>query len=287
MKVNLECVLCHQRQSLRIIRTISDSPQVHERALREVIAHLSEAPWDTDPMTMVTGVYKILNRITGDPDPYNIKKRQSNEEVLRLYPDLQQQIRDSEDPLFTACKFAVAGNIMDFSIKEHVNIQETLQQVLNMDFAINHYPAFKAAAEKASSLLLFADNAGEIVFDRLLIDTIQDHHALDTITLVVKEIPILNDATPEDVKQVGLTDYANVCILTVNGWNNGQAHAAWMHPEAQSLIQRHDLAISKGQANYEIMNELRGLFLLLMAKCETVGNDTGTYNGALILKYNA
>jgi hypothetical protein len=234
---------------------------------------------------MMKQTYDMIMQVTGNVDPYRELKTQSNDEVLGLYPELQQRIHTSEDMLLTACKLAVAGNIMDFGAKDHFNIRETVQHVLETDFALNHYEKFATSLLKASSLLLFADNAGEIVLDKLLLETILKIRPLEKITVVVKDNPILNDATMKDVAEVGLATLPNIQFRLVNTSSNG--HASWMPVHVKSWIQEHDIVISKGQANYETLSEYRGVYFLLIAKCPIVANDTGTYNGALIFKYTS
>jgi uncharacterized protein with ATP-grasp and redox domains len=249
--------------------------------------HLLKVEWTADPMTIAKAMYDLIKQATGNPDPYKKLKYQSNQEVLQLYPELQEHLRKSEDPLLTACKLAVAGNIMDFGAKEHFNVQETIQHVLQTDFAINHYGRFKNALSKGSRVLLFADNAGEIVFDKLLLETILRYHSLHKISVVVKGLPIINDATMEDVRQVGLTELPNIEFRSVNTNTNGHGRSAWIPPEVTTWMHEHDVVISKGQANYEIMSEVQGVYSLLIAKCPIVANDTGTYKGAPIFKYNS
>ena len=160
MKVYLDCVICQQRQALRLLRLATDDQRLQENVLRQVMDHLSKAEWDADPMTLSKGTYEIITQATGNSDPYKELKYQSNQEVLECYSELSERVQTSEDPLLTACKLAVAGNIMDFGARDHFNIQETIQHVLETDFAINDYHSFKSSLHNASSLLLFADNAG-------------------------------------------------------------------------------------------------------------------------------
>lgn len=284
MKAYLDCVICQQRQALRLLRLATKDHHLHEKVLRQVMDHLSKAEWDADPMTISKATYEMITQATGNSDPYKELKYQSNQEILECYPELRERIQTSEDPLLTACRLAVAGNIMDFGAKEHFNIQETIQHVLETDFAINHYDGFKTSLHNASSLLLFADNAGEIVFDKLLLETILQHYPLCKLTVVVKKLPIINDATMEDVRQIGLTELPNIDFRLVN--TNGNEHSAWILPEVTTWIQHHDVVIAKGQANYEVLSDLQGIYFLLIAKCGIVADDTGTYNGALIFKYN-
>jgi uncharacterized protein with ATP-grasp and redox domains len=285
MNMHLECILCQQRQALRILRLVTNDQRLHEKTLRQVLQHLSNVEWTTDPMAISKGTYTIITRATGNPDPYQALKRQSNQDVLQIYSQLQEYIQQSIDPLLTACKLAVAGNIMDFGAKDHFNIQETIQHVLTTDFAINHYTSFQTALRHASSLLLFADNAGEIVFDKLLLETILHDHALRKITVIVKKLPIINDATLDDVSHIGLSDLPNIEFQYVNTVANG--NVPWLNPEVTAWMQAHDVVIAKGQANYEVMSDVPGIFFLLIAKCAIVAADTGTATGALILKYNS
>lgn len=286
MKANLDCIPCQLRQTLKILRMSTDDRGVQEKVLRDAVIHVARNRWDCDPMTLMKQVFDMMTQATGNKDPYRELKVESNDEVLQLYPELQRHIQDSDDALFTAFKLAVAGNIMDFGAKDHFDIQETIQHVLKTDFAKNDYQQFSASLQGASSLLLFADNAGEIVLDKLLLETIMQHRSLDKITVVVKEHPILNDATMQDVDYTGLSTVPNIQFRQVNT-TTSNGHAAWMPEEAAAWIQEHDLVLSKGQANYESLSEYKGVYFLLIAKCPIVADDAGTYNGALIFTYTS
>lgn len=285
MNTKLDCVICLQQQALRILRLSTTEQRLHDQTFRQVLRYLTDIDWTTDPMTLSKGAWTIITRATGNFDPYQALKRQSNQDVLDLYSKLRESIQTSSDPLLTACKLAVAGNIMDFGAKAHFNIHETIEHVLHTDFAINHYDRLQAALRHASSLLLFADNAGEIVFDKLLLETMLQAYGLHKITVVIKKLPILNDATLDDVRQIGLADLPNIEFRYVNTSVNG--NAPWLNPDVMAWMRAHDVVIAKGQANYEVMNAVPGMFFLLIAKCALVAADTGTTTGALILKYNS
>lgn len=227
--------------------------------------------------------------LTGIDNPCARLKLQSNQEVLNLYPELQDLVQNSQGPVLTACKLAVAGNIIDFGVHGQFSIRDTMRRILSTDFVVNQYEQFKTLLSQAQSLLLFADNAGELVFDKLLLETILRQYPIQTITLVVKGSPILNDATLDDVRQVGLDQsgrMSQVRVLTVDKCANARnGRAVWLHPEAEALIAGHDVAIAKGQANYEMMSDLRGVFCLLIAKCDLVAERTHSYKGAPIFRY--
>ena len=117
MNVHLDCVICLQQQALRILRLATTDQRLHEHTLRQVLQYLTATTWTTDPLTLSKGAWAIITRATGNPDPYHALKRQSNQEVLHIYPQLQEYVHKSADPLLTACKLAVAGNIMDFGAR--------------------------------------------------------------------------------------------------------------------------------------------------------------------------
>ena len=286
MKAQLDCIACSMQHALRSIRLMTDDNGVRENLLRQVTTHLAQAEWQTNPLNLADGIYTVLSELTGIDNPYAQLKSQSNQEVLNLYPELQDLVRNSRDPLLTACKLAVAGNIIDFGVHDQFNIHDTIQRILHTDFVVNQYEHCKILLSQAESFLIFADNAGELVFDKLLLETILRHYPVQTITLVVKGSPILNDATLDDVRQVGLDQWPQVRVLTVDRRSNGRnGHPVWLHPEVEALIAGHDVAIAKGQANYEMMSELRGVFCLLIAKCEMVAERTNSYKGAPIFHY--
>ena len=119
------------------------------------------------------------------------------------------------------------------------------------------------------------------------LETILRDHPLRKISVIVKGLPIMNDATMEDARQVGLTALPNIEFLSVNTNTNGHGCSAWIPPEVTTWIHEHDVVIAKGQANYEIMSEVQGVYFLLIAKCPILADDTGTYKGAFIFKYTS
>jgi len=163
-------------------------------------------------------------------------------------------------------------------------LEKTVTEVLKKSFAIDDYQWLRKNLSDAETLLFFADNAGEIVFDKLLIETFLEFKNLEKIRFIIKGGPIINDATLEDAIYVGFCDLPNVEFLTVSNGETGTG------PERSSQmvkywIKNHDLVISKGQGNYEGLSEHAGLFFLLIAKCPVIASDLGVEVGDIILKY--
>ncbi|MBN1358685.1 DUF89 family protein [Candidatus Bathyarchaeota archaeon] len=284
MKLNLDCIPCFQRQALQAVRFISDDEELHQKVLREVAKKLLESNWDATPPELAHEVHRIVKRLTKENDPYKQVKKESNDSVLKMYPALKKQVGDSSDPLRTAVRLSIAGNIIDFGPLQNFNLENTIREVLKKKFSIDDYARLKEKIRDAETLLFFTDNAGEIGFDKLLIETILQTKKFKEIRFVVKGGPIINDATLEDAVYMGLCDLPNTEFLKIS---NGEAGTG---PErnsqkVKSLIKSHDLVISKGQGNYEGLSEHNGLFFLLMAKCPVIASDLGVKVGDIILKY--
>ena len=284
MKLNLDCIPCFLRQALQAVRFINDDEDLHQKVLREVAKELLESNWNATPPELAHKVHRIVKRLTNESDPYKKAKRESNNSVLKMYPALKKHIEESDDPLRTAVRLAIAGNIIDFGPLQDFNLEKTIKEVLCRSFSIDDYEQLKEKILNAKTLLYFTDNAGEIVFDKLLVETILKIKKLEKIRFAVKGGPIINDATIEDAKYISLSDLPNVEFLEMSNGEPGK----WPDRNSQTVkkwIKKHDLVISKGQGNYEGLSEHNGLFFLLIAKCPVIASDLGVKVGDIILRY--
>jgi uncharacterized protein with ATP-grasp and redox domains len=284
MKVNLDCIPCFQRQALQAVRFISDDEKLHERVLREVAKKLLESNWDLTPPELAHQVHSIVKRITNEDDPYKEVKKESNDLVLTMYPELKEKVKNSKDPLRTAVRLAIAGNIIDFGVVQKFNLEKTIREVLEKKFAIDDYKKLKEKLNAAKTLLFFVDNAGEIGLDKLLVETFLETKKFEKIIFVVKGGPIINDATFEDAVYMGLDRLPNSEFLTISNGEVGTGPARSSQTVSR-WIREHDLVISKGQGNYEGLSEHNGLFFMLMAKCPIIASDLSVEVGDIILEY--
>ena len=284
MELNLDCIPCLQRQALKAIREVTKDTGKQEAILREVIDALIETNWRKTPPELAHKIHKIVRDRTKNSDPYDKLKKESNDVVLEIYPKIKAMVERSDDSVKTAIKLAIAGNIMDFGALDDFNIHKTIDYVAGKEIDKKNYELFLNKLNTSGTLLVFADNAGEIVFDRLLIETLASTKNFSKISYCVKGGPVLNDATIEDAKYAGLDKIKNLAFLETS---NGDAGTGPVRnsPEVKSWINSHDLVISKGQGNYEGLSQFEGIFYLLMAKCHIVANDLGVDVGSVVLKY--
>ena len=144
--MNIDCVICFQRQALRALKDIKDI-KVKERVLRSVMALLLNEDWTKSPPELAGKVYKIITKESGIIDPYKDLKKKSNDLVLGIYNKLKDECLNSKDPIIHALRFAVAGNIIDFGASDKFDFQKTIDMVVNAKFEIDKSDKLKEKLE--------------------------------------------------------------------------------------------------------------------------------------------
>ncbi len=289
MRTYLECVPCFLRQALDASRSVTSDPAVHEKVVRETLRLASRMRFDVSPPWMGQRIHRLLREATGDPDPYREAKRRSNAVAMELYPELKKRVAASADPFATAVHLAIAGNVIDLGCKADLHdgdVHRAIEEALAAPINLREIHAIRQAIREAKAILYLADNAGEIVLDRLLIECMPTERT----TLVVRGRPIINDATREDAEAAGLTDLVEVIDngTDVPGTILNQCSAAF-----RRRFENADLILAKGQGNYETLNQERldggqEMFFLLKAKCAVIARDLGCRTGEMVVwKYQA
>jgi len=245
--------------------------------LKQVCLFLPTMSLDATPSDFGREVYRIVSAVTGIKDPFREIKTQHTQQALQLYPKLKELILSSEDPLLTAIRISIAGNVIDFGTNAKFDMEKDLDSILDMDIAVNHYQAFCKALDEANNILFIGDNAGETVFDRLLIEELGK-----PVIYAVRERPIINDAIFKDAVEAGIDEVAEIFS---SGCDAPGCILSMCSDEFLELYNSAELIISKGQGNYEgLSDETRPIFFLLKAKCFVVAGDIGVPLGSILLK---
>lgn len=277
MKTFIDCFPCFFEQAIRAGRMATDDERVLKRLVDELGMMLKDISLDSSPPRTGRDVYRLVSRMTGNPDPYSRLKRESTRQALALYPVLKKTIEESEDSLLTAIRVAIAGNVIDLGANADYNIDHALEEVLDKDFAIRDYSAFRSHLERADHILYIGDNAGEAVFDRLLIEQMRK-----PATFAVREKPVINDVTVDDARQAGLD---SVAAIVSSGTDAPGAIPSTCSEEFREMLAKAEFVIAKGQGNYEgLSNQARPIFFLLKAKCRIIAEDIGVSRGDIVLK---
>ncbi|MHA1978144.1 MAG: damage-control phosphatase ARMT1 family protein [Candidatus Hodarchaeales archaeon] len=275
MQIHLDCIPCLQKQVLQAAQLATDNKSTQEQILREVLKVLQKSEWNTRTILLAYETQAIVSRLTGNEDPYSELKAKYNKIVLDLYPQLQNRVQSGNDPLLTACKLAIAGNIIDFGALKPFDINKTIDTLLNNSLTVNHLHLLRERLNKANSLIYLADNTGEIVFDKLLLETILMEFSIDKVIFVIKKDPILNDAMRLDADVVGITSIPQVELYEVGRDRRD--------PSFLAFLQNADVVISKGQANFEDLHDIDYIFFLLILKCEVIAKEVGFPEGSTLL----
>jgi len=281
MRSNLDCIPCFQRQALQALRFVSDDEEMQEETMRRIMARLLELEWDSTPPELAREVHRLVRERFGGGDPYAGVKRSSNQEALRLYTSTRKIVQESEDPLIAAGRIAIAGNIIDFGATPDYDLGATISEVMNKEFALDDTEEFRERLGEGTRLLYFLDNAGEIVFDKLFVETMQERCGLGSVDFVVKGGPILNDATMDDALFIGLDKVSNSSFLRITNGDPGTGPAR-KSEDVESWIRGHDLTVSKGQGNYEEMSQYKDILFLLLAKCPLIARDLSVGVGDVV-----
>jgi hypothetical protein len=280
MRTYFDCVPCFLRQALDAARLVSDREAVHEAVLRQTLQDVAAMDLSESPPAMGQRIHRTIRRVTGDPDPYREIKARFNRLALRLLPRFREEVARAAAPFSAAVKLSIAGNLIDFGPRsdlQEAEVAAAIEQALDAPLS-GDVEGLQRAVERAGSILWLADNAGEIVFDRLLLERLPTARTV----VAVRGHPTINDATLEDARAAGLDQLVTVI-------DNGSDAPATLLPDTPPAFRerfaRADLVIAKGQGNYEALSEARaGIVFLLRAKCPVIARDLGCEVGQAILR---
>ena len=280
MKATLDCLECIASQALRAARVATRDPNLQRKILNETLKRIPDLDMDRSPAELSLVAYELASQLSGVADPYRALRKAQNEFALRLEPELRERVRNSEDPLATALHLSAAGNVIDLGVQESgsIDLYAAIEQVMSERFAVDHTEAFRESLAQCDDLVFLLDNAGEIVFDKILIEELI---AYANVTAVVKAGPIINDALLEDAEQVGLTA---ICEVIDNGGAFVGSPLELVPASFVQRLQRADVIVGKGQGNYETVDSFPGdVFLILRAKCEVIAQHMDVQYGQVAL----
>jgi len=280
MKAHLDCLPCFLRQALDAARRVTDDEKTQRDVLNRVASALPELPLYATPIEWGREVHRLVREATGVDDPYREAKRSSNDQAIALLPEMRRIIEASTDRLCTALELAAAGNAIDLAIHSRVDARRAIENALEDQGSLADYPLLLDRLESADDLLYLGDNAGEIVFDKLVVEQLVERGK--RVTFVVRGRPILNDVTIEDARYVEMDDMAEVLASGSDGPGTALGLCT---PAFINRFRQADVVLSKGQGNFEgLSGEDAPLFFLLKVKCPVVADELDVQIGRIILR---
>ena len=293
MKGQILCIPCTVRATYDIATKATDNEELQMKAVTEVLKWLSENHnlLDMTPAMIHTYAFRLVQKITGNNDPFAQLKRESNRIAMKLSPLLRDELArlSFREAFKFAALGAICGNSIDFEVEGYEvtmgDLEKSLMKCLRGKLTIDDTPKLMDAISKANRVLYLLDNAGEIAFDKIFIEFITSNYPVKVLA-VVKSAPILNDATMEDALQVGLNSVAEV---VTTGSSSIGLNLDECSEEFLRQLEGVDLIIAKGQGYYESVTEIENILrkpivYMLRAKCLAVAKSLNVHPGANIIK---
>jgi len=291
MKTYLDCIPCFFRQALESARMSGANKKIQKQMLNEFARIIPNISLKSCPPEMARVIHRRLRKITKKKDPYLQIKRQSNIMALKVYDKLKRKVNHSQDKLLAAVELAIAGNIIDYGVKNSLDVDAELKKILNQEnktikkenSRLFNYANFKTLLKSAKTILYLADNAGETVFDRVLIEEIKRSYKSKNIIYAVKEKPAINDALIEDAVTCGIDKIVRVIS---SGVDAPGTILSLCSKEFLKIYRGADMVISKGQGNFEALSRARRpIFFMFMAKCPVIAREVSCEIGDIVLSY--
>jgi len=278
LKISFDCIPCTVNSFLKLLNQGILPKEKQESAVKQLLSSLSEQSFKQSPASLGRKVHQLIRQILDNPDPYREIKDKSNVTMMEHAGRLREKIYESDDPFQTALKLSIAGNVIDYGPQDRLDIWETIDRILKTDLANDDSAELYNDIKSAKQILYVGDNCGEIVMDKLFLETINH----DNMFFAVRESPVINDATKEDALNVGIGHIAQIITTGDNA-----PGAIWedSSEKFQKILLNSDVVISKGQGNFEGLSDVNHpIYFLLVAKCDLVAKELGVKKGDFVVK---
>jgi hypothetical protein len=276
-----KCLFCFTRAFEKLLDQHVDDTDEKYRLSQRFFGFLSEINTQQPTPVIAREIHAMIREYLGNSDPYQRQKIQSNVQARKLVNDLTTKVYKSGEPMKLALRYALAGNIIDYGPGHDFDIMDTIRHLETAEFAVDHSDELADKIRNAGKILYLGDNAGEIVFDKLFIETMQH----PDVTFVTRGSPVINDVTLNEAAEVGMQEVAKVID---NGYDAPSTVLEKSNERFKAEFDNADLIIAKGQGNFEglMHQDDNRLWFLLMVKCQVIGNFLGVNKGDIVVSNN-
>lgn len=289
MKAWPDCIPCMLTLAMNVARKSGVDEEKVRAILKQVLEEevVGASSFGHHTPYAVAEIWRVIEETTGQTDPLRQEKIRQNDQALAMYPDARLFVFSAADPLANAIKLSIAGNMLDAMINVSASTpEELLESLVEEPLPSDELEEFRRRLGTASSIVFLTDNCGEVVFDRLLLQVIRSNWQAE-VTVVVKEVPAVNDVTMVEALEVGLDRDCD--RLLGNGINSPlpSTDLRLVSDEVRELIEKASLIVSKGIGNFELLEEEESVAgrttYLVHAKCIPMAQLHQVPKGALIL----
>lgn len=282
MEMGRECVICILNQMLRVAGHLNLNEEAKDALFAAALTEAASSSFrGLSSPQYAEGIYARIAELTGSPDPYKNLKRQQNDWVMAQSGQIEAMIAEAADPLRLCAELALLGNIIDYGGMTLFDPASILADAGNLKLEIDDYELLMNRMSRAKTLLMIGDNAGEAVFDWYWLRQIGRTFPSLRLIYAVRKEPAINDMTLQDAREIGMQDVAELI-------DSGSSCAGTLPKLAsqpfRGLFETADLIVSKGQGNYETLEDSeRALFFVFKVKCDVVARYSGLPLGSLII----
>ncbi len=289
MLLQPDCIPCILQMTISALRKMP----LEETEVRDLYSEILKLPalrgrvWDMTSEEALELVMKKISAATDNHDPFYLEKMEQNRKALSLYASMKELVNEAPDPLYEAITLAAMANAIDFMMSlDPQDMKAFIKEKVKIPISRENYKTFRERIQGAKLLLFLADNAGEIVFDKILIETIKASRLVEVV-FVVRSVPTLNDATLNEARAVGIEDVATLMENGIDGPLPG-TFVSRCSKEVREILNKADLVISKGGGNFGTLDDQKehlkkDISFILLSKCYPYEKRFGVPVGAPVL----
>lgn len=285
MKMHDKCLPCIVNQAIKVANLTGVTNK--EDLMKEVFSYLSNMNFESTTPEVIGEIFELIKIQTKHPDPYKETRDYYNSLFMKLLPDFEKKIEESEQSFLLAVRYAIVGNIIDFNPIHNTLLEDVydyFEQMDELELAIDDSQKLMDEILNANTVLYLGDNCGEICLDKILLKKIKQLNPKVRLLFGVRGKPVVNDSIAEDAYAVGIDEYAEI-IDNGDGSLGTVLHRT--SPEFRAAYEKADIIIAKGQANYECLSEeKKNIYFLLMTKCDVIATDIGVKEKKMICMKN-
>mgnify|MGYP005835100009 CR=1 FL=1 len=276
MNSSPECFDCGQKQCERVVELCGGGEEIRQQVRERLEKMKPELDLSAPPSTYTAQMLIATMELLGKRDPFRSIREEQNCRAQEWAERYDAALERCPEPLKTALALAAAGNVIDVGPRYQFDPEATLSRCR---FAHDDSGLLFERLKRARRLVYILDNAGEALFDRLVLKRL----GVQEPTIVARSTPILNDLTVDEARQLGFERFGRV-IGTGSPYLG--IDLASVSQEFLQAYYRADVVIAKGHANFEsLVDDGRDGFYLLTAKCELVAQRLGVGLGESVLYY--
>jgi len=275
------CVTCIFSQSLRVCEKLQIDSETTKKVLDSVAGMIPEWSFDETPPQVAARVYPEIAKLLQTDDIYYDFKREATERAKAFIPFVEEMIDKHNDKFYASLKAAVAGNVIDLAAQQQFDLEEEVAKVFDSPFEIDNSEELRKILQSSKNLLVVGDNAGEHLFDKVMMKCLKENFENLNIFYAVRGKPIINDITIKEAIEAGIDEVAEIVDSGVDtpGLDLNRASEKML-----SVYEQADVVLAKGMGNYESLCGIstRPTFFLLKVKCSVVAESLSRNVGDII-----